>query len=116
MQPAECLGDPAPVGIRLGRLTLQIGHHDQTVDEVPAVRGRDRDRDRHPFAVEVSQQLDLPRQIGVAAPTEPSNRELPADAHAPHLVGDTGLVPLDTSHVVTPPIERLPTHGASSLT
>ena len=37
--------------------------------------------------------------------------ELPVDAHAPHLVTDTGLEPFDASDVVTPLIECLPSHG-----
>ena len=55
VQLAECVGDATPVGLRFGRSALHVGHHDQTVCEVPAVRGWDRHRHRHPFTVEVSQ-------------------------------------------------------------
>jgi hypothetical protein len=78
---AECVGDATPVGLRLGRSALHVAHHDQTLDEVPAVPGRDRSRHRHPFTIEVPQQLDLPRQVGVpapiAAPAEPTDGALP---------------------------------------
>jgi hypothetical protein len=111
VQLAECVGHAMPVGLRFGRFALHIGHHDQTVGEVPAVRGRDRHRHRHPFTVEVSQQLGLPREVGVAALAEPTDGEVPVDAHAPDRVRDTGMAPFDASDVVTPLIERLPTHG-----
>jgi hypothetical protein len=101
-----------PVGLRFGRFALHIGHHDQTVGEVPAVRGRDRHRHRHPFTVEVSQQLGLPREVGVAAPAEPTDRELPVDAHAPHLVdANSAGERFDTGDVVAPLIECLPSHA-----
>jgi hypothetical protein len=60
----------------------------------------------------MSQQLGLPRKVGVAAPTEPTDGELPVDAHAPHLVdANSARERFDTGDLVTPPIERLPTHG-----
>ena len=51
------------------------------------------------------------RSFGVAALAEPTNREVPLDAHAPHVVTETGLEPLDASGVVTPLLECLPSHG-----
>ena len=68
VQLAQCVGDATPVRVRLRRFALDVRHHNESVDEVPAVRSRDRHRHRHPLTVEVSQQLGLPREIGVAAP------------------------------------------------
>jgi hypothetical protein len=59
----------------------------------------------------VTQQLGLPREVGVAALPEPTDGEVPVDAHAPHLASDTGLEPLDASDVATTLIECLPSHG-----
>jgi hypothetical protein len=39
--------------------------------------------------VEVSEELNLPREISVAPSAETTDRELPVDAHAPHVVGDS---------------------------
>ena len=111
VQLAECVGDATPVGLRFGRPALHVGHHDQTVDEVPAVHGRDRHRHRHPFTIEVPQQLGLPREVGVAAPAEPTDGELPVDAHAPHFVDAPVCERFDASGVVTPLSECLPSHG-----
>ena len=110
MQLAECVGDATPVGFGLGRSALHVGHHHQTVGEVPAVRGRDRHRHRHPFMVEVSQQVGLPREISVAPGTETTDREVPVDAHAPHVVGDSASEWFDASHVFAPLPECLPSH------
>jgi hypothetical protein len=68
------------IRLRLERPALHVGHHDQAVDEAPTVHGRDRHRHRHPFTVEVSQQLGLPRQIRAAALAEPSDGKLAVDA------------------------------------
>ena len=115
VQLAECVGDATPLGLRFGRPALHVAHHDQTIDEVPAVRGRNRHRHRHPSTIEVSQQLRFPRQVGVAAPiaapAEPTDGELPVDAHAPHLVDASGSERFDPSDVVAPSIECLPSHG-----
>jgi len=112
VQLAECVGDATPVGLRFGRSAFHVGHHDQTVGEVPAVNGRDRHRHRHPFTVEVSQQLGLPREVGVAAVAEPTDGELPVDPHAPHLVdANSASERFDTGDVVTPLIECLPSHS-----
>jgi hypothetical protein len=60
----------------------------------------------------VSQQVGLPPQIGVAALAEPTDGEVPVDAHAPHLVdADSASERFDTGDVVTPLIEGLPSHG-----
>ena len=84
-QGRPCVGDASPVGFGLGRSALHVGHHHQTAGEVPAVRGRDRHRHRHPFTAKVPQQAGLPREISVTALAETADREVPADAHAPHL-------------------------------
>ena len=111
MQLAQCVGDATPVGFSLGRSALHVGHHHQTVGEVPAVRGRDRHRHRHPFTVEVSQQVGLPREISVAALAETTDRKLPVDAHAPHLVdANSAGERFAANNVVTPLLERLPSH------
>jgi hypothetical protein len=95
-----------------GRVARNVGHHDQTVGEVPAVPGRDRHRHRQPFTVEVSQQPGLPREVGVAALPEPTDGDVPVDAHAPHLVdANSASERFDASDVVTPLIECLPSHG-----
>ena len=113
VQLVECVGDATPVGLRFGRSALHVGHHDQSFGEVPAVHGRDRHRHRHPCTVEVSQQVGLPREVGVAALAEPSDGEAPVDAHAPHLVdADSAGERFDTGDVVTPLIECLPSHGS----
>jgi hypothetical protein len=60
----------------------------------------------------MSQQLGLPREVGVAALAEPTDGEAPVDAHAPHLVDANSASELfDASDVVTPLIEYLPSHG-----
>jgi hypothetical protein len=111
VQLAECVGDATPVGLRFGQSALHVGHHDQTVCEVPAVRGWDRHRHRHPFTVEVSQQLGLPREVGVAALAEPTDSALPVDAHAPHLVDANSASERFEASDVTPLVECLPSHG-----
>jgi hypothetical protein len=114
VQSAEYVSDSPPVGLGLGRSSLHVAHHDKTIDEVPAIHGRDRNRHRHPLTIEVSQQLHLPRKVGVtaaiAAPAEPRDGELPVDPDAPHLVDASGSERLDPSDV-PPPIECLPSHG-----
>jgi len=111
IQPAECAGDATPVGFGLGRSALHVGHHHQTVGEVPAVRSRDRHRHRHPFTVQLPQQVGLPREIRFAASTETTDREVPVDAHAPHLVdASSASERFDANEVVTPLLERLPSH------
>ena len=62
---------------------------EQTAGEGPAVGGRDRYRHVQPLAVEMEEQLGFPRQIDVAARTEPGDGLLPVDLHAPDVVGDT---------------------------
>ena len=111
MQLAQHVGHTTPVGLRLGRSALHVGHHHQTVSEQPASRRRDRHRHRQPFTVEMPQQIGLPREISVAAGAETTDRELPVDAHAPHLVGDSASERFYPSDVVTPLLECLPSHG-----
>ena len=75
MQLAERVGHATPVGLRLGRSALHVGHHHQTVGEQPAVRRRDRHRHGQTFTVEVLQELGLPREISVAPlPRRPTAR------------------------------------------
>ena len=110
MQLAERVGHATPVGLRLGRSALHVGHHHQTVGEQPAVRRRDRHRHGQTFTVEVLEELGLPREISVAPGTETTDREVPVDAHAPHVVGDSASERFDASDVVTPLPECLPSH------
>ena len=110
MQLAERVGHATPVGLRLGRSALDVGHHHQTVGEQPAVRRRDRHRHGQTFTVEVLEELGLPREISVAPGTETTDREVPVDAHAPHVVGHSASERFDASDVVTPLLECLPSH------
>jgi hypothetical protein len=110
MQPTERVGHATPVGLRLGRSALYICHHDQTVREQPTVRRRDRHRHGQTFTVEVLEELGLPREIRVAPGTETADREVPVDAHAPHVVGDSASEWFDASYVFTPLPECLPSY------
>src|SRR5262249_23170448 len=66
---------------------------------------------RHSFTVEVSQQLGLPRKVGVAALAEPTDGQVPVDAHAPHLVhANSASERFKPGDVVTPLIEYPPSH------
>ena len=49
----------------------------------------DRHRHGQTFAVEVVEQLGLPREISVAPRAETTDGEVPVDANAPHVVGDS---------------------------
>src|SRR5262249_52396114 len=62
------------------------------------------------FMVEMLKQLGLPREVSVAPGTEPADREVPVDTHAPHVVGDPARERLDASDVATPLLECLPSH------
>ncbi len=44
-------------------------------------------------------------RVSVAPGTETSDREMPVDAHAPHVVGDSASARIDASDVVTPLLE-----------
>ena len=110
MQLAERVGDAAPVGLRLGRSALHVGHHHQTVDERPAVCRRDRHRHAQTFTVEVLEKIGLPPEISVAPGTETTDRTVPVHPHAPHVVGDSASERFDASDVVTPLPECLPSH------
>ena len=110
MQLAERVGHATPVGLRLRRSALHVGHHHQTVGEQPAVRGPDRHRHGQTFTVEVLEELGLPREISVASGTETTDREVPVDVHAPHVVGDSVSERFDASDVITPLLKRLPSH------
>jgi hypothetical protein len=89
MQPAERVGHATPVGLPLRRSALYVCHHHQTVREQPAVSCWDWHRHGQTFTVEVLEERGLPREISIAPRTETTNRELPMDAHAPHVVGDS---------------------------
>ena len=110
MQLAERVGHATPVGLSLGRSALHLCHHHQTVREQPGVCGRDRHRHGQTFTVEVLEELRLPREISVAPGTETTDREVPVDAYAPHIVGDSASQRFDASYVFTPLPECLPSH------
>jgi hypothetical protein len=120
MQFAERAGHATPVGLRLGRSALQVGHHHQTIGEQPAVHCRDRHRHGQTFTVEVLEELGLPREISIAPAAKTTYREVPADAYAPHFVGDSASERLDARAVLTPLPEVPPTpfaepYGASDI-
>ncbi len=110
MQPAERIGHPTPVGLRLGRSPLDVCHHHQTVGEQPSVRRRNRQWRRQTLTVEVLKELGLPSEICVTPSTQTTDREAAVDAHAPDFVGDSASERFDASCVVTPPPERFPSH------
>jgi hypothetical protein len=110
MQLAERAGHATPVGLRPGRSALQVGHHHQPVGEQPAVRRRDRHRHGQTFPVKVLEELGLPREISVTPGAEATDRELPVDAHAPHVVGNSARERFYESDHVTPLPECLPSH------
>jgi hypothetical protein len=58
----------------------------------------------------VLEELGLPREISVAPGTETTDREVPVDAHAPYVVGDSASERFDASDVFTPLAECLPSH------
>jgi hypothetical protein len=73
MQLSERAGDTTPVGLRLGRSALHVGHHDHTVGEVSAVHGWDRHRYRHPLTVEGRNSLvSHPRSMSPRPPRRPT--------------------------------------------
>ena len=84
-------------------------HH--TIGEQPTVRRRNRQRHGQTFTVEVLEQPGLPRKISVAAGTQTTDRKMPVDTHAPHVVGDAASERFDASNVVTPLLEYLLSHG-----
>ena len=53
----ECRRHAPPVGLRLGRPALQVGHHHQAVGEQPPVDRRYRHGDGQPRTVEVLEEL-----------------------------------------------------------
>jgi hypothetical protein len=95
---------------RLGRPAFHIGHHHQTVGEQPAVRRRDRHRHGQTLTIEVLEELGPPREISVAPGTETTDGEVPIDAHASHVIGDSASERFDASDVFTPVPECLPSH------
>src|SRR6478609_8250642 len=110
MQSAERICHPTPVGLRLGWSALDVCHHHQTVREQPAVCRWDWHWHGQAFAVEVFEEVGLPREIRVAPFSQTTDRETPVDAHAPHIIGDSAGEWLDASYVFTPLPECLPSH------
>jgi hypothetical protein len=102
MQPTERLGHTTPVGLCLGQLTLHERHHHHTVREQPAVRRRDRYRHGQTLAIEVLEELGLPREISIAPGPETTHREVPSETHAPYVVGYTASEWFDAADVFTP--------------
>jgi hypothetical protein len=60
--------------------------------------------------VEANEEPGLPREISVAPDTATSDRELPVDAHAPHVVGHAASERFNAGDVITPLLECLPSH------
>jgi hypothetical protein len=58
----------------------------------------------------VSEKLGLPREISLAPGAETTDREVPIDAHAPHVVGDSASERFDATGIFTPLRECLPPH------
>ena len=73
MQPTERLSHATPVGLCLG-----------------------------PLAMEVLQELGLPREISIAPGPETTHREVPSETHAPYVVGYTASEWFDAADVFTP--------------
>jgi len=68
------------------------------------------DRHGQTFTVEASEEPGLPREIRVAPVTEATDCEVPVDAQAPHVVGDSASERFDAGYVFTPLPECLPSH------
>ena len=94
-------GHATPIGLRLRRSALQVGHHHQAVCEQSAVRRRDRHRHGHALPVEVLEELGLPGEISVASGPETTHGEAPVDAHTPHVIGDSASKRFDANRVLT---------------
>ena len=60
------------------------------------------------MTVEMLEEPGFPREIGVAPGTETSDREVPVDAHAPHVVGDAASEWFDANCLFIPLTECLP--------
>jgi len=56
------------------------------------------------------EEFGLPCEIGVAPGAETTDREVPVDAHAPNVIGDSASERFDASDVFTPLPECLPSH------
>ena len=110
MQSTKGAGHATPVGVTLGWSALHVRHHHQSLSEESAVGRRDGHRHGQSFTVEVLEEPGLPVEIGVAPGTETTDREAPADAHAPHVVGDSPSERFDASCVFTPLPECFPSY------
>ena len=103
------LGGLARAAIELNLTTSAISHQSHTGRRETIVRrrrrpvaaGGRRDWHRHgqAFTVEVLEELGLPREISVAPATGTTDREVPVDAHAPHVVGNSASEWFDASCV-----------------
>src|SRR6185437_13262373 len=102
MQFTQRLADAVPVGLGLGRSTVDVSHHHQTVGEEAAVHGRDRHGHGQAFTVEMLEQLDLPSEICVASRTEAADRKLPSDPYAPDIIGNAAGEAFDASRIGPP--------------
>jgi hypothetical protein len=75
------------------------------------VRRRDWHWHGQTLAVEVLQELGLPREISVTPATEATDREMPVDAHAPHLIdANSASERFNTRNAVAPLLECIPSH------
>lgn len=68
---------------------MHVFHYHQAIGEQPAVGCRDRHRHAQTFMVKVPEELGLPREVSVAPDTQTTDCELPMDAHAPDIIGNS---------------------------
>jgi hypothetical protein len=115
MELAERVGHAPPVGRRRRRSALDVGHHHYPVGEQSPIRRRERRGYSETFPVEVLEERGLPGQISIAPGPATSDRNLPVDTHAPHIVGHAASEPFNARHVVTPLRKRLPSHLVTSF-
>ena len=108
MQFAKRVGHATPVCLRLGRSALHVFHHHQTVHEEPAVSRRDRHWNAHACTFEVLDQLGFPFEVGVGPAAEATDRDLPVNANAPHVVGNSTRESFDANRVFAPVPECFP--------
>src|SRR5262245_25208003 len=96
------LGGLARAAVELNLTISAISHQSHTRRRETIVRRRQRPvaaggrHDWHRYGqtitVEVLEELDRPREISVAPGTETTDRELPVDARAPQVIGDSARV------------------------
>ena len=110
MQLPQRPSHPPPILFRLRRPSLHISHHHQPIGEPPPIRRRNRHRNSQPLTIEIPKQLGLPPEIRVTPRPKPTNRPSPTDPQSPHLVGNPTSQSLNPSSVLTPLIQRVPSH------